>query len=73
MFNSTIHTCIHNNLHSHRYFKKYDTIKDDTYQYLFNKTEEDDNTEDDDLDTYDCIALGASIGIILSVFLFILI
>lgn len=72
MFNSTIYTCIHNNLHSHRYFKRHNIIKDGTYQYLFNKIEED-NTENNDLDIYDCIALGAIIGIILSVFLFILI
>ncbi len=73
MFNSTIFTCLHNNLHHHRHFNKYSAPKDGTYQYLFNKTEEDDDTEEDDLDIYDCIALGAIIGVILSVFLFIFI
>lgn len=75
MFNSTIYTCIHNNLHSRRHFKRYNTITDDNTYIFFNKAREDDdeNIEDDNLDIYDCITLGASIGIILSIFIFIFI
>lgn len=71
MLNSTIFTCLHNTIHSDRYIRKSNNIEDDDYHFLSNHIE-DEEDEEDDIDIYDCIVLGALIGIILSIFVFIL-
>lgn len=68
MLNSTIFTCLHNTIHSDRYIRKSNNIEDDDHHFLSNHIED----EEDDIDIYDCIVLGALIGIILSIFVFIL-
>ena len=80
MLNSIIFTCLHNTIHSDRYIRKSNNIEDDDYHFLSNhiEDEEDDIVRglnvgaEDYIDIYDCIVLGASIGIILSIFVFIL-
>lgn len=71
MLNNAIFTCLHNTIHSDRYIRKSNNIEDDDYHFLSNHIE-DEEDEEDDIDIYDCIVLGASIGIILSIFVFIL-
>lgn len=71
MLNSAIFTCLHNTIHSDSHIRKSNNIEDGDYHFLFNHIE-DEEDEEDDIDIYDCIVLGASIGIILSIFVVIL-